>query len=113
MNTLHAIGFWRSAQWRLHFPHPKELVDRNPISDRNRHLVNYLRNGEVVCEQMGYSYCRFKGGPPDHEMGNKDLTDGHWVWPEALAIYVENYHVLLPSEFLEHAIRNNYIIPNG
>jgi hypothetical protein len=29
-------------------------------------------------------------------------TDGMWVWPRDLAYYVGNYHVVLPSEFVEH-----------
>jgi hypothetical protein len=29
-------------------------------------------------------------------------TDGIWVWPRDLSYYVGNYHLALPSEFVEH-----------
>jgi hypothetical protein len=33
-------------------------------------------------------------------MGNKDLTDGVWLWPEGLSHYVINHGIILPEEFI-------------
>lgn len=44
-------------------------------------------------------------------MGNADLTDGIWVWPEDLAVYVERFHVRLPDELVAHARRNRFVVP--
>jgi hypothetical protein len=36
---------------------------------------------------------------------NLILTDGTWIWPGALLYYVEEYHLQLPSTFLQYAER--------
>ena len=51
---------------------------------------------------LGYAACRFPDGPHGREMGCCDLTDGFWLWPEGLWIYVSRYHVRLPDEFVAH-----------
>ena len=113
---LQWIGLWieephdiRDPQRRLksyweklpppRYPHPKHLVgaERNPA--HKAALVAYLRSGTIVTHCLGYSYCRFEGGPSDQEMGSGDLSDGVWIWPEGLWVYVEHYDVRLPDEF--------------
>jgi hypothetical protein len=41
-------------------------------------------------------------------MGSRDLTDGAWVWPEALAHYVDRHAVTLPEQFVTHAISSGW-----
>ncbi len=36
-------------------------------------------------------------------MGDSDLTDGTWLWPQGLVHYVEVHGVALPDEFLAKA----------
>jgi hypothetical protein len=43
--------------------------------------------------------------------GSRDLTDGTWVWPEGLAHYITTHDVILPDEFVEHARRHAWQIP--
>jgi hypothetical protein len=43
-------------------------------------------------------------------MGSAELTDGVWIWPEGLAIYVERFAVTLPEQFVEHMIENAFAI---
>jgi hypothetical protein len=62
---------------------------------------------------MGFSRCRFEGGPPDEEMGSADRTDGTWLWPEGLHVYANRYNIRLPSEFIRHIEANNYSIPDN
>src|SRR5690606_27873281 len=38
------------------------------------------------------------------EMGNCELTDGHWLWPSGLAHYVAHHDVALPDEFMSHVL---------
>jgi hypothetical protein len=38
-------------------------------------------------------------------------TDGRWVWPRDLAYYVREYHVRLPTEFVEHMRRSGWKSP--
>lgn len=111
MEYLNAIGFWRGPGTRLLWPHPRELVDQTwPVEDRRR-VVAYLRSGKYLTGYLGYSWCRFRNGPPDHEMGSADLTDGEWVWPEGLSVYVERYAVRLPELFLSAAAARFYTPP--
>jgi len=57
---------------------------------------------------FGGSTCRFLC--ENKSVGNKELTDGVWVWPEGLAHYVEVHDVLLPSEFVNQARNNGFLI---
>jgi len=108
---LKVIGLWRVPGVRLHWPHPRELVDRHwPLDERQR-VAAYLRAGTSLGGYCGYSWCRFPGGPPDDEMGSADLTDGDWVWPEGLAVYVERYAVRLPEDFLRAVAARGYNPP--
>lgn len=87
-------------------------MDHDWEVDRRLKIVAYLRSGFPFLEELGYSYCRFKDGPPDSQMGCRTFTDGIWEWPEGLAIYLEQYHVRLPDEFIKHAEENNFILPD-
>jgi hypothetical protein len=93
--------------------HPRLFVDSSWEAEDKPKIVKYLRSGVRWNAFMGHSYCRFEGGPPDKEMGSADLTDGVWLWPEGLHVYVERYHVRLPDEFVEHMRRNGFRIPAG
>jgi hypothetical protein len=35
-------------------------------------------------------------------MGDSDLTDGTWLWPQGLVHYVAVHGVALPQEFVAH-----------
>jgi hypothetical protein len=93
------------------FPHPRELVDRSGDLAERRALGDYLARGVSLRGYFGYSFCRFPDGPPDEEMGTDDFTDGQWVWPQALSLYVLRYSVRLPDEFLASARSGDYRIP--
>jgi hypothetical protein len=109
---LRLVGYWiedDGPDW----PHPRDLVDPAwEIGDRAR-IVSYLRDGVRIHEDLGYSHCRFSGGPPDAAMGNAELSDGVWIWPEGLWIYVDQYSVKLPADFVEHMRSNNFAVPTG
>lgn len=137
--TVHVVGFWARTRRRVvsqrarearaaaleklyekrpelrgmepvRYPHPRHFVAAGPIPDAAR-IVAYLRSASVVRMQMGYSYCRLEGGPPDEEMGSAELSDGTWLWPEGLAVYVERFHVQLPDEFIAHMRAHEFVPP--
>jgi hypothetical protein len=37
-------------------------------------------------------------------MGSRELTDGLWIWPEGLSHYVRAHGIILPEEFVAHAL---------
>lgn len=118
---VRAVGFWRMAPAIVEhcppelrdLPDPKALVDPGwELADRPR-IVGYLQSGTVWNRYLGYSWCRFDGGPPPKQMGTADLCDGAWLWPEGLHVYVGQYHVRLPDEFVDHMRRHGFQVPAG
>jgi hypothetical protein len=94
---LRLIGYWASdtdRQW----PDPRTLVDRAWADAEREVIAWYLRYGLVASTYMGRSTCRFCGV----QVGNVELTDGAYVWPEGLAHYVDEHQVRLPQEFVTH-----------
>ena len=112
--TLKLIGFW-SGDRESHesWIDPSKLVAPGCYGDEKSRVVAYLRAGTRINFELGYSFCRIEGGPPDSEMGTCDMTDGTWVWPEGLWVYVDLYDVKLPDEFLIHARNLDYQIPES
>jgi hypothetical protein len=105
---LQLIGLWKvddDDRW----PHPMIFVGP-PLPDKVE-IVGYLRAGISVNQYMGFSFCRFEDGPPDEEMGDSDFSDGVWLWPEGLWVYVDQFDVQLPAAFLEHARAMRHQIP--
>ena len=108
--VLRLIGYWWSHE-EPHFPHPAAFVDKQWDAGERARLAAYLRAGIEYAHYRGYSHCSMPDGPPSHEMGAREMTDGTWAWPEGLAMYVERYAVRLPEEFVSHARANGFRIP--
>ena len=100
---LKAIGFWITALSDERQPAPQELVGDMPADQRTR-LADYLAAGMTYDSYLGRSWCRFGCGIDWALMGSRDLTDGTWAWPEGLAHYVRDHNVVLPEEFVAHAL---------
>lgn len=101
------VGFWRDP-WHpttSAWPDPTDAVDPSWAPPERDAVIAYLNDGEHDTPWQGYSWCRFKCGVPDSEMGAWDLTDGTYVWPEGYAHYLEKHDVKPPEEFLEHVRR--------
>lgn len=107
---LQGIGFWRD-ETPAEFPEPQALG--TIVYPRKGRLLGYLMAGKPIRMYMGFSFCRFKCGVSDPELGCRDFTDGRWAWPEGLAHYVECHDIKLPDEFLRHVASNKYVIPNN
>jgi hypothetical protein len=102
---LKTVGYWKSED-EPNFPDPQLLVC-NDIEEKPN-IIEYLDSG-IICEfSLGYSYCRFDCGIPEDKMGDSDLTDGIWVWPQGLSHYVSLHNVQLPSEFINFMKSNKW-----
>ena len=112
---LHLLGYW--AEWRYEalMAHPQDFVDPDwPEVERER-IANYLSSGCIIESYEGYAVNRFRKGEDDDmhpEMGDSELTDGVYCWPEGLAVYVRKYSVRLPEFFHQHIREQNYIPPD-
>jgi hypothetical protein len=109
MKKLEAIGFWRSEENRLAWPHPREVRGNWSQVEREQ-IAMYLEQGILINEQMGVGIPRFKEDL-EKNLGCGDRTDGVWVWPQSLPHYVRNHGVFLPDSFVEHVRMNSFSIP--
>jgi hypothetical protein len=100
---LKAIGFWITSLKDEMLPAPQELVGSIATDVRTR-IADYLEAGARFTQYRGYSWCRFVCGVEHSSMGSWDLTDGTWVWPEGLTHYVREHGIVLPQEFITHAM---------
>lgn len=92
------IGYWIRSLCDDEFPPPQELVTTYDVSTREL-IANYLDAGVTFLVYRGLSWCRFFC---DRPMGDAELTDGKWVWPQDLSHYVRDHNVRLPDEFVEY-----------
>ena len=119
---LKDVGYWREPKkdgyWpkgqpdrpEYHLPDPTTLVDPDCEKDNRDKIIAYLKSGKECAAYKGFSWCRFKCGISDTQMGTTDLTDGKWAWPEGLYHYVERHDVKLPDEFIEHMKSKNWVV---
>ncbi len=114
--ALRGVGYWRPIPKYSYpkddrFPDPTSLVCPNWCEEERSLITAYLRDGRTYNQWRGISYCRFKCGVLDENMGSRCLTDGEWVWPEGLSHYVECHAVRLPDEFVVSMRRNEWQVP--
>jgi hypothetical protein len=108
--VLKAVGYW-CGEDADHLPDPRKLVGSGVSSDARESIVSYLQSGRPYMSYAGFSYCRFRCGVDDGDMGSRDLTDGEWMWPEGLWHYVHAHDVRLPKEFIETMKGNSWRVP--
>jgi hypothetical protein len=110
---LKAVGYWRTfmESWTRGFPSPRWCVDARWLPHDRERIIDYLNSGAAISAYGGYSYCRFRCGVADEEMGCSDLSDGVWMWPRGLAHYVEKHNVKLPDAFVHTMRAHEWQIP--
>lgn len=93
--TLIAIGLWRS-ELEPYYPHPKQFIDESWDSEEKQAVITRLKNSYALpYPYVGKSWCRFNCG--ETEMGNRDYSDGIYLFPEGLVHYIEHHNVKLPN----------------
>jgi hypothetical protein len=100
---MHLIGYWASAYHDDDFCVPQEIVGHLSEEVRTR-VADYLDSGELNDVFLGLSWCRFRCGISHEQIGSAELTDGLWGWPEGLSHYVREHEIILPSDFVNHAL---------
>lgn len=105
---LKLIGYWNGGTSSENdvWPDPKDFVFSMCESDKLR-ILNYFNSAiEMPYAAAGFSECRFC----KKAIGNREFTDGKYLWPEGLPHYVDEHSVKLPIEFLEQALKE--VLPN-
>ena len=103
MKILHGLGCWSP---RIMYPHPSELVGDWNMEAKATVLAYLNREEFELGEEMGMFDNEFL--PPGNMdfLGPTEYTDGVWHWENDLAVYVEQYSVTLPQEFVSHVLRS-------
>jgi hypothetical protein len=99
-SRLVPVGYWRSPE-QTALPDPALHVDIAWDEEERRTTLVYLRSAPACMRFYGYSTCRLCGRSGS-ELGDSDLTDGTWIWPEGLPHYLEHHGVRPPEPFLVH-----------
>ena len=95
---LIGIGYWQSYTQPF-LPSPGNSVKNYYNTQQIYDYTKILNSSKMVAgNQMGFSWCRFRCG--EINMGNKEFTNGIYIWPEGLVHYVNDHNIILPNEFL-------------
>ena len=107
------IGYWSGFGEPEDYPNPQLLVRNDWDTKQKLKIVEYLKKGHMYRGFWDYANCRFDDNRPFEDMGSREFTDGEYVWPEGLSVYVDEYNVGLPISFINHMINHNFIIPEN
>jgi len=108
MIELILIGYWPSEE-EPDYPDPAWFVEPSWDMSTRKQVINFLKSGYKFCQYAGSSWCRFRCGKSGWELGDGELTDGVYYWPEGFVHYVEDHYVKPPEDFLGH-VRKSPII---
>jgi hypothetical protein len=113
MTKLKRVGFFRELDYGI--DDSTSLIEAikqgSNYLENKASLLKYLKLAPVFVLSPGIT--RDVLSPSSPIIGSPNiLTDGHWVWPEDLAYYVEKYNIFLPKDFLEFTRDKNYQPPN-
>ncbi|MCI2417116.1 TNT domain-containing protein [Saccharopolyspora sp. K220] len=75
-----------------------------------RMVLDYLHGGEILLTAHGTSTDEVDPQRPP-EVPKQFHTDGTWVWPLALAYYLEVHDIAPPRDFLDHIRRTGHRPP--
>lgn len=99
-SRLLPVGYWRSRE-QPELPDPAAHVDAAWEQEERQAALVYLQSAPACMRFLGYSTCRLCG-QSGAELGDSDLTDGTWIWPQGLAHYLSQHALRPPEPFLAH-----------
>ena len=88
-----------------------EVISRNR-DPHESNVVAYLRSGHALMDIMEGTSDVIANDGCGVSGGSSLMTDGVWVWRLDLPYFVQKYHLELDPEFVWHAARNKYIVPD-
>jgi hypothetical protein len=113
LKELKRVGYWCSDQPpSCDYIHPRMLAGKSNYGPRKSAVVQYLHDGAIFRRWRGLADSRLFPLITSAELGSRDLTDGEWVWPEGLSVYVSKADIELPQDFLASMEKNDYMVPS-
>ena len=93
------VGFWSEHLDDYGSIHPALVIDPTWQVENREKIIRYLQDGVPCGDVLSYHKFRLNyDGPP---LSSLERSDGVWIWPEVLALYVER-NVRLPDAFVGH-----------
>lgn len=89
------VGFWSETE------RPNDFIDVSWDRNERHAVLVYLATGKTHASYRGMASCRAGCAG---SLGNKDMTDGTYVWPQGYAHYLTNHSVKPPAEFITHVL---------
>lgn len=104
---LKKIGFFKELAHGLDDGESlKDNILNKPQAYEDK-IINYLKSGIIYCNSPGLIMDVLTKN--DKIIGNLNiLTDGVWLWPSDLSYYVEQYHVKINEDFVDHMKKTNW-----
>lgn len=106
------FGFWKEYGNRYKdYPSVNLYVNKEINQSYNKNkLISYLNSGSIVAVPSKINFPHlFRDN--DKKTGEFLLfTDGFWIWPEDLSEYVSDFDVILPDEWYQLILKNDYKI---
>ncbi|MCF7790101.1 MAG: hypothetical protein K9N47_28545 [Prosthecobacter sp.] len=97
---VHAVGFWSEHLDSYGSIHPALVIDPTwEVADREK-IIRYLKDGFRCGGMLCWHKFRLHGHDGER-LTSEERSDGVWIWPEVLALYVE-MNVRLPEAFVNH-----------
>ncbi len=99
------VGFWSDRlddDWSIH---PALVITPGWQAENREKIICYLLGG-VRCGGMLCLH-KFRLNYEGPRLSSIERSDGVWIWPEVLALYVER-NVRLPEAFLDHMKATNF-----
>lgn len=109
------FGFWEE-HGNQYKDYPSVNLYRNKeinkLYDKDK-LIQYLRSGGTVAASSKIVFPHLFKNHIEQSGEFLLLTDGFWIWPENLSEYVLDYDVILPNDWYNLILKNNYKILEG
>jgi hypothetical protein len=112
MKKVKIIGYWERDDSPGLYPHPRNFIDHEWEKENRGRIVDYLRSGYRFLQSWDYAGCCMDPERDPRDMGSSEMTDGVYAWPEGLAVYVADYGIVLPEEFVDHMKANDFRVPH-
>lgn len=110
---LKEYGFWKEyGRGYAHYPSIFNFIDVNINQSYEKDkLLAYLRNGRVIAVTSLNTFPSPING--EIKFGSAVIrTDGKWIWFDPVCDLIEHHNVILPVDFYNDIITNNFILPD-